>query len=162
MSEFSFDVVSKIDQQELSNAIDTTRKELINRFDFKGTHIKIELQNKEIFLEASDKMKMKQMIDLLQSKMFRRHLDIKAFLFGELEANVSGIVKSKVIVQDTLNQEQCKKITKLVKESKLKLQARAQGESVRISGKSKNDLQDVQQLIKEANFDFATVFENYR
>ncbi len=162
MAEYSFDIVCKVSLQELSNVLDATRKEVDNRFDFKGVKIDIRLEKENILLEASDEMRMKQMIDLIKSKMVRRDLNLKAFIFEEFEKNVSGAVKCKVNVQNGLNQEQIKKVTRLVKDSKLKVQARIQGDTVRIFSKSKNDLQQVQQNVREANFDFAVSFENYR
>ena len=162
MAEVSFDVSCKIDTQELSNAIDVAKKEIINRFDFKGTHVKIALEKESISLEAADQMKLKQMIDTIQSKIVRRNLNLKAFTFGAFETNVSGLVKCQVLIQNGLTQEQCKKITRLVKEAKLKVQARIQKDVVRISSSSKDELQKVQALIKQADFDFACIFENYR
>ena len=162
MAEYSFDIVCKVDHQELSNSLDLAQKEITNRFDFKGTHVKIQLEKEKILLESADDMKMKQLIDVIQSKMVRRSLNLKAFAFGAFGSNVSGLVKCQAQIQNGLSQEQCKKITKLIKDSKRKVQARIQQDSVRVSGKSKNDLQAVQQMVREANFDFAAVFENYR
>ncbi len=162
MADYSFDIVCKVDQQELSNALETTQKEIANRFDFKGCHTAIKLEKSSIFLEASDEMKIKQLIDVMQSKLARRDLNLKAFVFGNFESNVSGIVKCEVSIQNGLSQEQCKKITKLIKDSKIKIQPRIQQDTVRISGKSKDDLQRIQQMITQANFDFAVSFENYR
>ena len=162
MAEYSFDIACKVDHQELSNALDISQKEITNRFDFKGTHVKIKLEKEKILLESADDMKMKQLIDVIQSKMVRRDLNLKAFAFGSFESNVSGIVKCQAEIQNGLSQEQCKKITKLIKDSKRKVQARVQQDSVRVSGKNKDDLQAVQQMVREASFDFAAVFENYR
>ncbi len=162
MAEYSFDVSCKIDTQELSNAIDVAKKELVNRFDFKGTHVRISLEKETILLEASDEMKLKQMIDTIQSKIVRRNLNLKAFSFGTFETNVSGLVKCQALIQNGLNQEQCKKITRVIKESKLKVQARIQKDMVRISSSSKDDLQKVQGLVQQESFDFACIFKNYR
>ena len=162
MAEYSFDIACKLNQQDLANALDTTRKEITNRFDFKGSHIEIKLEKDGLYLESADEMKMKQLIDVLQSKLIRCDLNLKAFQFCKFESNVSGIVKCRANIQNGLNQEQCKKITKLIKESRLKVQTRVQQDTVRVTGKSKNDLQAVQQIIKQASFDFATLFENYR
>ena len=162
MAEHSFDITCKIDRQELSNAIDIAKKEITNRFDFKGTHVQISLEKDHILLEASDEMKLKQIIDTIQSKMVRRGLNLKAFSFGAPETNVSGVVKNQASIQNGLTQEQCKKITRLIKDSKLKVQARIQQDIIRVSGPSKNDLQSVQKRIQQENFDFACLFENYR
>ena len=162
MAEHSFDIACKVDRQELSNALDTAKKEIINRFDFKGSHVEIKLEKESIDLEANNEMQMKQIIDVIQSKMLRRNLLLKAFPFGKFSANISGIVKCRAPIQNGLTQEQCKKITKLIKNSKMKIQTRIQQDVVRVSGKSKDDLQKTQEMIKDANFDFATIFENYR
>ena len=162
MAEYSFDTVCKVDRQELSNAVGAAEKEVHNRFDFKGIPVKIDLGKDTIHLEVPDEMKMKQLTDILQTKILRRGLNLKAFTFGSFETNVSGVVKCLVTIQNGLDQEQCKKINRLIKESKLKVQSRIQGDAVRVSGKKKNDLQAVQKIIQEANFDFAAVFENYR
>lgn len=162
MAEYSFDIVCKVNMQELSNVLDAARKEIGNRFDFKGVTTEIVLEKDAMLLECSDEMRMKQMIDVIKGKMIRRNLDLKAFTFSPFETNVSGIVKCRVDMQNGLGQEQIKKITRLVKDSKLKVQARIQGDTVRVAGKSKNDLQEIQQRIQEANFDFATSYENYR
>ncbi len=162
VAEYSFDVVAKVDRQELQNAIDLTDKEVANRFDFKGATAEIKLQKDTMDLLASDEMKMKQLIDVIQSKMVKRDLNLKAFQFGKFDTNVSGAVKCQVEIQNGLTQEQAKKITKLIKESKLKVQARVQGDAVRVTGKSKDDLQSVQKMIQDADFDFFAGYENYR
>lgn len=162
MAESSFDVVCKIDGQELANAIDMTRKEIDNRFDFKGIEVDIKHEKDSLKLEVSSEMHMNQVIDVLKSKLIKRDINLKAFSFGEFESNVSGKVKCLVSIQNGLSQDQCKKINKLIKDSKLKVQSRVQGDSVRVSGKSRDDLQNVQKIIKEADFDFDTSFDNYR
>lgn len=162
MADYSFDIACKLDLQSLANALDTARKEITNRFDFKGKHVVIKHESEKLLLESSDEMQMKQIIDILQSKFSRCELSLKAFQFGEFEHNVSGIVKCAVAIQNGLSQEQCKKITKLIKEAKMKVQTRVQQDTVRVSGKSKNDLQSAQKMVKDANFGFATIFENYR
>lgn len=162
MAEYSFDVGCKVDGQELNNALDLSRKEIANRFDFKGANAEIKLDKDTIFLSAADEMRLKQLIDVIQTKLLKRDLNLKAFDWGEFETNVSGVFKCKVGVQSGLTQDQTKKITKLIKDSKIKVQSRIQGDSVRVTGKSKNDLQDVQKLIRDADLDFAAVFDNYR
>ena len=162
MAEYSFDVVSKIDRQELSNAIDLAKKEIDTRFDFKGSKTEIKLEKDTMSLEASDDMKMRQLIDILQNKFIKRNINIKAFKFGDFTTNISGLVKCKVDIQSGLSQEQSKKITKLIKDSGSKVQTRVEGEKIRITGKSKDDLQSIQKMIRDANFDFDASFENYR
>ena len=162
MAEYSFDVGCKVDMQELGNALDLARKEIANRFDFKGAKAEIDLEKDSIALVASDEMRMKQLIDVIQSKMSKRDLNLKAFDWGKFETNVSGIFKCKVAIQSGLTQDQTKKITKLIKDSKVKVQSRIQGDSIRVTGKSKDDLQAIQKLIRDADLDFAAVFDNYR
>lgn len=160
--EYSFDIASKVDRQELINALDMVRKEVENRFDFKGSPVVVDLEKEHISLEAQDEMKLKQLIDVIQSKLVKRNLSLKAFNYGTFESNVSGKFKCKVDIQNGLNQEQCKKITKIIKDSKVKVQTRIQEDQVRITGKDKDDLQAVMRMVREANFDFDTTFSNYR
>lgn len=162
MSEHSFDVACKVDRQELSNALDAANKEIATRFDFKGALAKIDLQKDHIQLEAQDDVKMRQLIDVVQSKLAKRNLNLKAFKFGEFESNVSGIAKCKVEIQSGLTQDQTRVINKLIRDSKIKVQARVQGDAVRVTGKSKDELQQIQKLIRDADLDFACVFDNYR
>lgn len=160
--EYSFDISSKVDRQELANAIDATKKEVENRFDFKGSPVTVDLEKEHLQLETADEMKLKQLIDVIQSKLVRRNISLKAFKYGPFESNVSGKFKCKVDIQNGLTQEQCKKITKLIKDSKIKVQARIQEDQVRVTGKDKDDLQAVVRLVKEANYDFDASFSNYR
>lgn len=161
-TEYSFDISSRVDRQELTNALDAVRKEVENRFDFKGSPVTIDLEKDTLNLEAQDEMKLKQLIDVIQSKLVKRNISLKAFKFGPFESNVSGKFKCKAEIQSGLNQEQCKKITKIIKESKLKVQSRIQEDQVRVTGKDRDELQAIIRMIKEANFDFDTSFSNYR
>lgn len=160
--EYSFDIVSKIDRQELSNALDAAKKEVDTRFDFKGANAKIDLDKEHIDLEAQGEMHLKQLIDVVQSKLVKRKLSLKAFTFGEFESNVSGLVKCKVEMQNGLSQEQCKKVNGIIKEKKLKVQSRIQGDQLRVTGKDKDDLQSVMQALRAADLDFDVSFDNYR
>ena len=163
MSEYSFDIVCKVNQQELHNAIDIALKEIQNRFDFKGAIATIKTEKENLQLEASDEMRMKQMIEVLESKIVKRDIDLKAFEYGKFESNVSGMVKCKVSIQQGLTQEQAKKISNIIKESKLKVQTRIQGDSVRVVAKSKDDLQEVIAMLRgSTSINFALSFENYK
>ncbi|MEQ8352663.1 MAG: YajQ family cyclic di-GMP-binding protein [Leptospiraceae bacterium] len=162
MAESSFDVACKVDEQELANAIDQTLKEVSNRFDFKGVDLSIKKEKDTLAMDCSDELHMKQLIDVLQSKLVKRDLNLKAFKFGELDTNVSGQVKCKVEVQNGLTQEQCKQVNKLIKDTKLKVQSRVQGDAVRVSGKSKDDLQSVMKALRESDLPYAVTFDNYR
>ena len=162
MAESSFDIGAKVDHQELSNALDQAQKEVNTRFDFKGAKIVIKLEDESIHLEATDEMRMKQLIDVVQSKIAKRDINLKAFKFSEFESNVSGVVKCDAKIQNGLTQEQIKKINKLIKDSKSKVQSRIQGDAIRVTGKSKDELQGIMKMIRDANFDFMTTFDNYR
>ncbi len=162
MAEYSFDVVYKVDEQELSNAINQTLKEAGTRFDFRGATVEIEREKDGLHMSSSDDMKLNQLIDMLQSKLVKRNINLKAFKFGEFEKNISGKVKCKVTTQNGLSTDQCRIVTKLIKDSGLKVNTRQQGDSVRVSGKSKNDLQAVMKMLRESDLDFAVSFDNYR
>lgn len=162
MAEYSFDVVYRVDEQELSNAINQTLKEASTRFDFRGATIEIEREKDGIHMASSDEMKLNQLIDMLQSKLVKREISLKAFKFGEFEKNISGRVKCKVTTQNGLSTEQCKTVTKLIKDSALKVTTRQQGDAVRVTGKSKDDLQAVMKMLRQSEIDFAVTFDNYR
>ena len=162
MAEYSFDVVYKIDEQELSNAISQTLKEAGTRFDFRGAVIEIEREKDGLKMTASDEMKLNQLIDMLQSKLVKRNISLKAFKFNEFEKNISGKVKCAVSSQSGLSTEQCKVVTKLIKDSNLKVTTRQQGDAVRVTGKNKDDLQQVMKILRESDIDFAVSFDNYR
>lgn len=160
----SFDIVSKVDAQLLDNAVNVTRKEITNRFDFKDAHVVIDLNKKDykINIETDDDMKMRQITDVLMSRSMKQGIDAKAFDFSK-EAHQSGkLVKKEVPVKNGLAQEDAKKITKLVKDSGLKVQVQIMDDLVRVTGKKIDDLQDVIQLCKNANLDLALQFVNMR
>lgn len=160
----SFDIVSKVDAQALENAVNITRKEITNRFDFKDAHVVIDLNKKDykLNIEADDDMKMRQLTDVLLSRGIKQGIDAKAFDFSK-EARQSGkVLKKEVQVKNGLNQEDAKKITKLVKDSGLKVQPQIMDDLVRVTGKKIDDLQSVIQLCKTANLDMALQFVNMR
>ncbi len=160
--EHYFDIIYKIDEQELNNAIQQTIKEASTRFDFKGSPVEIHKEKESLELIAGDEMKMKSLIDLFLSKLVKRGINLKAIKFEDIEKNVSGKVKCMAKIQNGLTQEQCKIINKIIKDSKIKVQTRIQGDSVRVVSKSIDDLQSVIKLIKETELDFAVSFDNYR
>lgn len=159
--EHYFDIAYKIDEQELANAINQTLKEATTRFDFKGSIVEIYKEKDKIFLTTSDEMKMKSLIDLFQSKLVKRNINLKAIKFKPIEKNISGKVKCEAEIQNGLTQEQCKIINKLIKESNIKVQSRIQGDSVRVLSKSIDDLQSVIKYLKNRELDFAISFVNY-
>jgi cyclic-di-GMP-binding protein len=160
----SFDIVSKVDVQLLDNAVNVTRKEVTNRFDFKDSHVVLDLNRKDfkINIEADDDMKMRQLTDVLLSKAMKQGIDPKAFDFSK-DAQQSGkTVKKEVPVKNGLSQEDAKKITKLVKDSGLKVQTQIMDDLVRVTGKKIDDLQAVIQLCRTADVEVALQYINMR
>jgi len=146
----SFDITSKVDLQTLDNAVNTVKKEITNRFDFKGAHVVIELQKKDfkVLLEADSDMKMEQIVDVLISRSMRQGLDGNCFDLSKDVYPSGKIVKKEVPVKNGLAQDDSKKIVKLIKDSGLKVQAAIMDDIIRITGKKIDDLQDVIQLCK--------------
>lgn len=161
-SESSFDVVSKVDEQELMNAIDQTRREIAGRFDFKNSKTTIEVVKEKITILADDDLKMRNVIDMLQSKLVKRGISIKAFDFGKPEPAGGQMLRQVVTVRSGIPKEKSKALIDAVKASKLKVQAQYQDEQIRISGKNKDDLQKVQQLLRELDYELPLQFTNYR
>lgn len=163
-TEHSFDVVSKIDLQEVKNAIDQALKEVGQRFDFKGSksEIKIEEAAKEILVGSDDEYKLKSLLDILQSKLVKRGISLKALTYGKIEAGLGGTVKQKISLQQGIPSEKAKEIVKAIKETKLKVQSQIQGDQVRVTGKSIDDLQTVMKYLKGKDFDIDMQFTNYR
>jgi len=160
----SFDIASKVDLQTLDNAINTVKKEISNRFDFKNSHVVIELNKKDFIvkLEADSDMKLEQIIDVLISRSMKQGIDATAFDF-EKEAYPSGkVVKKEVTVRNGLKQDDAKKIVKLIKDSGLKVQAAIMDNVVRVTGKKIDDLQEVMAKCKSASLGFPLQFENMK
>ena len=158
----SFDIVSDFDLQELDNAINQTRKEIENRYDFKGFKSEVTLSKDFILLTSENDSKIHAIVDILQSKIIKRNLSIKILDLGKIESTAGGMVKQNIDLKKGLNQEMAKKIIKIIKDSKLKVQSQIQGELVRVTGKSIDDLQNVIALIKEKDLDIPIQFINYR
>lgn len=160
----SFDIVSKVDAQALDNAVNVATKEITNRFDFKGSHVVIELNKKDfkINLETEDEMKMRQVCDVLVSRSHKQGIDPLAFDFSKESFQSGKVIKKEVSVRNGLVQEDAKKITKLIKDSGLKVQASINDDLVRVTGKKIDDLQTVIQLCKKTNFGFPLQYVNMR
>ena len=161
----SFDVVSEFDRQELVNAVDQTKRDISSRFDLKDSNSSVELEaDKSITITTSDNMKLKNIVDILQSKMVKRNLSIKILDPLPVENALGGSVRQVFNLKKGLNQDLSKKIVSEIKNSKLKVQASIQGDQVRVSGKSKDDLQDVIKLLREKEdvFNIPLQFVNYR
>jgi cyclic-di-GMP-binding protein len=160
----SFDIVSKVDQQILDNAVNVTKKEITNRFDFKDSAVKIELNKKDmkIELEAESDMKIKQIVDVLISRSLKQGLDPLAFDFGKDPYPSGKITKQEVPVRNGLNQEDAKKVTKLIKESGMKVQTQIMDDLIRVTAKKIDDLQAVIQLCNGAKLGIALQYVNMR
>lgn len=160
----SFDLVSKVDIQTLDNAINTTLKELTNRFDFKGAHIVMDLNKKEykLLLEADSDMKLKQMIDVMISRTMKQGLAAEIYDFSKESYPSGKITKQEVPVRNGLKQEDAKKVVKLIKDSGLKVQAAIMDDLVRVTGKKIDDLQEVIQAAKGWNLGIPLQFINMK
>ena len=161
----SFDIVSDYDKQELVNAIDQVKRELTTRFDLKDSNSNIEIiEDKAILITTNDEMKLKNIYDILQSKLVKRNLSLKILDPQKMENALGGNVKQEIKLKKGLSQELAKKITGIIKDTKLKVQASIQGDSVRVSGKSRDDLQEVIKVMRtqEDNIDAPLQYTNYR
>jgi len=158
----TFDVVSQVDMQEIDNAVNQTRKEVGQRYDFKDTATEIRLEKNEIHIQSVDDYKVKAVVEVLQSKIARRQVPLKALVYGKIEPAAGGRAKQTVTVQQGIATEKARVIVKLVKDTKLKVQAQIQGDQVRVSGKNRDDLQRVIQLLKQQDLDVALQFVNFR
>lgn len=161
-SEFSFDVVSKIDRQELDNALNQARKEIEGRFDFKHSKTEITSDDKTVTVVSDDELKMKNVIDIIQSKAVKRGIDIKAFEIGKPDAALGGTVRQVITLRNGIPKDKAKQITEKIRALKLKANAQIQDEQIRVTSKSKDDLQAVQNALRAADLDLPLQFVNYR
>jgi cyclic-di-GMP-binding protein len=162
MPDNSFDIVSKVDLAEVSNAIQQALKEIHTRFDLKDSKSNIELEKDAIVLHSADEYKLKAVNDVLQQKLVKRGVSIKALTYGPVEPSAGGTSKRKVTLQQGIAIEKAREIVKLVKDTKKKAQASIQGDLVRISGKDRDTLQDVIAMLKQKDFGIDLQFTNYR
>ena len=160
--ENSFDIVSKTDYAEVTNALNQTSKEISQRFDFKGSKASVELVGKDLVLAAEDETKLRNMNDILQSKLVKRGISLKALDYQKIEPAAGGTVRQTVKVQQGIPGEKAKEIVKMIKDSKMKVQASIQGETVRVSGKDRDTLQEVIAALKAKDFGIDMQFDNYR
>ncbi len=160
--ESSFDIVCKADFEELRNAVQHTQKEIAQRFDFKNSKSAIDLDKEAVTLIGDDEFKLGQLRDVFETKMVKRGLTPKLLKYSEPEPAGKMTVRQTATFQKGLAQEDAKKIAKLIKELKLKVQASIQGDQVRVTGKSKDDLQACMAAVKAADFEFACQFTNFR
>ena len=163
MAENSFDVVSKVDLQEVSNAIQNALKEVHTRFDLKDSKSDIRLEGKDaIVLSSQDEYKLKAVNDILQSKLVKRGVPIKALSYGVVEPAAGSTARQKITMQQGIPMEKAKEIVRVIKDSKKKVQASIQGDSVRVSGKDRDSLQEIIALLKGRDFGIDMQFTNYR
>lgn len=160
--ENSFDIVSKTDYAEVTNALNQTAKEVSQRFDFKGSKAKAELKDKDLELTAEDETRLRNMNDILQGKFVKRGISLKALDYQKIEPAAGGTVRQAVKIQQGIPIDKAKEIVKFIKDAKLKVQASIQGETVRVSGKDRDTLQDVIARLKAHDFGIDMQFDNYR
>jgi len=160
--DFSFDVVSKTDMQEVANAVQQAQKELAQRVDFKGSKSSIELTAEEIVLVSDDEGKLRSVRDILEGRLVKRHVALKALEYGKLEDASLGTVRQKEKIVQGIESEKAKAIVKTIKDAKLKVQASIQSDQVRVTSRNKDELQRAIALIKERDFGIPLQFTNYR
>ncbi len=159
----TFDIVSKIDLQEIDNAINQSMKEVITRFDFKGSKSRVWLEGKEkLILVSDDEFKLRSLNDILQQKLVKRGVPLKGLKYGKAVPSADSTVRQEVDLQQGIPTEKAREIVKIIKDSKLKVQASINGDYVRVSGKDRDTLQEVIKMLKGRDFDFDMQFTNYR
>ncbi|CAM4486836.1 hypothetical protein SAMN05428987_2738 [Paenibacillus sp. CF095] len=161
-SENSFDIVSKMDLQELTNAVTQTEKEIGTRYDFKGSKSSLKLDKDALTIVSDDETKLKAVIDVLQSKMAKRGLPLKNIDYAKVEPASSGTVRQRLNFKQGIDQDIAKKINILIRDSKMKVKSQIQGDQLRVTGKSKNDLQAVMQLLNGANLPLDLQYTNFK
>ncbi len=164
MAENSFDIVSRVDMQEVTNAVQQAMKEIKQRFDFRGSKSNIELDHgkNEITIVSDDEYKLKSVIDVLQGKLIKRKVPLESLNYGKIESALSGTVKQSVAIQQGIPTEKSREIVKMIKSSKLKVQSEIQKDQLRVRAKKIDDLQSVMQLLKEKELGIHLEFVNYR
>ena len=161
-NENSFDVVSNVDLQEVRNAVNQAEKEIVNRYDLKKAAVSLALEGEEIVLEAADEYSLNQALEVLKTKMVRREVQLKSLRFGKVEPASGGRARQKITLQQGIPTETAKKLVAEIKQRKLKVQAAIQGDTVRVSGKNRDDLQTVIAALKSLDLDVPLTFTNYR
>ena len=157
----SFDVVSEVDHHELTNAVDQMNREITNRFDFKGSNARVELKDQVMNLEADNEFQLKQMHDIIYKKLASRGIDTACLDQGKIEERGMRAYQT-ITVREGVDKELARKIVKMIKESKMKVQAAIQGEQVRVTGKKRDDLQSVIEMLKGADIELPLQFNNFR
>lgn len=160
----SFDIVSEVDLQEVDNALNQARKEIGQRYDFKDSKSSIELNQKEktVTLISDDDFKLKSVIDIVQSKLIKRGVPLKALRYGKAEPAANSAMRQVITLQVGIDKEDAKLVVKMIKDTKLKVQAQIMDDQIRVSAKDKDDLQSVIKMLRESDLSFAMQFVNYR
>ena len=164
MADSSFDIVSEVNLQEVDNAINQARKEIAQRYDFKGSRSAIDLNQKEniVTLTSDDEFKLKSVIDILQNKLIKRGVSLKALKYGTVEPSANSTVRQVVTLRVGIDRDDARMIVKLIKDTKLRVQAQIMDDQIRVSGKNKDDLQSVMSTLRSTELSFALQFTNYR
>lgn len=157
----SFDVVSEVNMHEVTNAVDQTNREIGTRFDFKGVDAKVEQNKAELTLIAEADFQLKQIMDMLKAKLIKRGIDISCMEEGDVAQNLKQ-AKQVITLKQGIDKENAKKITKLIKDNKMKVQTEIQGEKIRVSGKKRDDLQEAIALLKKAEVGIPLQYDNFR
>jgi cyclic-di-GMP-binding protein len=157
----SFDIVSNIDNHEITNAVDQANREIKNRFDFKDSNARLELAKDKITIIAPTDFQLKQVDEILRSKLAKRSVDVRSFKYQDINTNLSE-ARQLIDVKQGIDAENAKKIVKLIKEGGFKVQASIQGEQVRVTGKKRDDLQEVMAMLREAKVEIPLQFTNFR
>ncbi|SDN00147.1 hypothetical protein SAMN04487897_101757 [Paenibacillus sp. yr247] len=161
-SECSFDIVSKVDMQELNNAIQQAEKEILTRFDFKGSKSSIKLDKDQLVVTSDDEFKLQNVLDIMHAKMTKRGISIKNLDYSKVEPASGSTVRQKISMKQGVDQENSKKINILIRDSKLKVKTQIQGDQIRVTGKSRDDLQAVIALLRKADIPLDLQFVNLK
>ncbi|MGE5673485.1 MAG: YajQ family cyclic di-GMP-binding protein [Mycobacterium leprae] len=163
-SDFSFDIVSKVDMAEAVNAVNQAKKEMETRFDFRGSKSSIELDEKkgELTVLGDDEMKLRNVLDILQTKLVKRGIALRALTYGKMEDAAGGMVRQVITLAQGIAQDKAKQITQAIRDSKLKVKSEIRGEEIRVTGAKKDDLQAVIALVRGKDFGIELQFANYR
>ena len=164
MADSAFDIVCKVDVQEVKNSIQHAMKEIVNRFDFKGsgTEIKLVDDGAAIEIASSDEYKIQNAREVLETRLVKRGVALKALEYGKIESALGGTARQKITLQSGIPTEKAREIVKIVKATKRKVQVAIQGDQVRVTGKKKDDLQSIMGILKESDLGIAMQFTNYR
>jgi len=164
MTQNSFDIVSQVDLQEVDNAVQQARKEITQRFDFKGKIATLEFKRdeKKVFLTGQDEFTLQSISEILKGKAVRRKIDLKSLAFEKIDTNVSGVAKQTVVIQHGIPKEKAKQIVQAIKGMGLRVQPQIQEDQVRVTGKNRDDLQTVIQTVRNQDFNISLQFVNYR